>query len=82
MNLKVKQADVTAIASPLTCTLYSGRSPAHCRVPAKGGLVCKGAVTEATHVGLLSCVDALVPLKRIDLSELFVTFFTVVRTLT
>ena len=51
-------------------------------MPAKGGLICKGAVTKATHVGFLSCVDTLVPLEGVELGELLFTLFTAVRTLT
>lgn len=51
-------------------------------VPAKGGLVCKGACTKATHVGFFSCVNTLVPLEGIELGELLVTVFTAVWTLT
>ena len=50
-------------------------------VPAEGGLVREGAVTKATHVGLLPRVDTLVPLQGVDLGEVLVTFFTTVRTL-
>lgn len=55
---------------------------AHHSVPAEGGLVCKGASTKTAHVGFLSCVDPLVPLKGVELGELLVTVFTAVRTLT
>lgn len=51
-------------------------------VPAKGGLVRKSASTKTTHVGLLSCVNTLVPLEGVELGELLVTVFTAVRTLT
>lgn len=51
-------------------------------MPAKGGLVSKGAAAEATHVGFLSCVNTLVPLQRVDLSELLFTVLAAVRTLT
>lgn len=57
-------------------------STTHHSVPAKGGLVCKSASTETTHVGFLSCVNTLVPLQGIELGELLVTVFTAVRTLT
>lgn len=53
----------------------------HHGVPAEGGLVGEGAAAEATHVGLLSCVDALVPLEGIELRELLLAVFTAVRTL-
>ena len=50
-------------------------------MPAKGGLVRKGALTESAHVGFLSRVNALVPLERVELSELFIAVFAGVRTL-
>lgn len=43
---------------------------AHHGVPAEGGFVGEGAAAEATHVGLLSGVDALVPLEGVELGEL------------
>lgn len=42
----------------------------------------KGSATHAAHVRFLPCVDPLMPLKSIELGELFVTVFTVVRPLT
>lgn len=51
-------------------------------MPTKGGLVCEGASAEATHVGFLPGVDALVPLEGVELGELLVTVFTAVWTLT
>ena len=61
---------------------YSKINDAHHSVPTEGGLVCKGAPTETTHVWLLSCVDTLVPLEGIELGEVLVTVFTAVGTLT
>lgn len=56
-------------------------STTHHGVPAEGGLVGERAAAEATHVGLLSCVDALVPLEGIELGELLRAVFTAVRAL-
>lgn len=47
-------------------------------MPAEGGLVGEGAAAEATHVGLLSGVDALVPLEGVELGELLVAVLTAV----
>lgn len=54
----------------------------HQSVSPKGGFICEGALTEAAHIGLLSRVDALVPLERVQLGELFIAVFTAVRSLT
>lgn len=53
----------------------------HHGVPAESGLVGERAAAEATHVGLLSRVDALVPLEGIELRELLLAVLTAVRTL-
>lgn len=67
----------------LPCLILSRHiCTAHHRVPTKGGLVCEGASAEATHVGFLPGVDALVPLEGVELGELLVAIFTAVRTLT
>lgn len=58
------------------------RSHTHHSVPAQGGLVSKGAFAEPTHVGLLSRMNPLVPLQRVELSEVFITGLAAVRTLT
>lgn len=53
----------------------------HHGVPAEGRLVGERAAAEATHVGLLSRVDALVPLEGIELGKLLLTVLTAVRAL-
>lgn len=50
----------------------------HHGVPAEGGLVGEGAAAEATHVGLLPGVDALVPLEGVELGELLVAVLAAV----
>lgn len=59
-----------------TSVVVSGA--AHHGVPAEGGLIGEGAAAEATHVGLLSGVDALVPLEGVELGELLVAVLTAV----
>ena len=54
----------------------------HHGVPADGRLIGEGAVTEAAHVGLLPCVDPLVPLQGVQLGEALVTEGAAVGTLT
>lgn len=83
MNLNARGAErkvnTIKVSNALSCKKIS---TTYHSVPAKGGLVCKGASTEAAHVGFLSGVNTLVPLQSIDLGELLLTVFTAVRTLT
>lgn len=51
-------------------------------VSADSRFVCKRSATHAAHVWFLSCMDPLMPLKSIELGELLITVFTVVRPLT
>lgn len=85
LNLSVdKDASVVIVARiPLMYTRSHNKlNTADHSVPAKGGLVCEGAVTKATHVGFLSSVNTLVPLEGVELCELLVTVLTAVRTFT
>lgn len=83
MNLNARRAERKVNTTRVSNARSGSKmSTTHHSVPAKGGLVCKGASTEAAHVGFLSGVNTLVPLQGIELGELLLTVFTAVWTLT
>lgn len=51
-------------------------------VSAYGGFVCERSSTHAAHVRLLSCVDSLMSLQGVELSELLITVLTMIRPFT
>lgn len=49
---------------------------------AYGGFVCERSSTHAAHVRLLSCVNSLMSLEGVELSELLITVLTMIRPFT